>query len=168
MVVLAVYSTTVAFNRWFPDADLVAVEAHPSSYIETFKNASDSARSLYAVYLIVDIVRVLALSVLESTAFSFAFIDDVFEPFSYAFIVFTFVVMVTKDVLMLGCLSAFPETNELAAVKVAQLMPLSVIMEQGLMLAGFLSLAKGLYQWTYAIGRDKRQVIQKEDAKKQE
>ncbi|KAF9932443.1 hypothetical protein BGZ65_004471 [Modicella reniformis] len=165
MVVVAVYSATVAFNRWFPDADLVAIEAHPSTYVQTFKNSSDYARLLYAVYLVVDIVRVMALAVLESTAFSFAFIDDVFEPFSYAFMAFSLLI-VTKDLLMLGCLHAFPEANEVASLKVAELMPLSVTMEQGLMLAGFLSLGLGLYRWAYAIGRDKRQVIDKEGTKK--
>ncbi|KAF8938925.1 hypothetical protein EDD21DRAFT_373881 [Dissophora ornata] len=164
LAVLAIYGASIAFNRWFPDADLVAVEAHPSSYAQTFKTSSEQAQSLYAVYLVVDIIRVMALAVLESTAFSFAFIDDVFEPFSYAPIAFS-LVMVTKDILMLGCLYQHPEINEMATAKIAELMPLSVIMEQGLMAVGGLSLAKGLYQWTYAIGRDKRQVIPKEKKK---
>ncbi|KAI7830497.1 hypothetical protein BC939DRAFT_439542 [Gamsiella multidivaricata] len=167
LTVLAVYAATVAFNRWFPEANLVAVEAHPSSYIQTFKSVPQSALTLYAVHLVVDIIRVMALAVLESAAFSFAFIDDVFEPFSYAFLVFSLIIT-TKDILMLGCIQAFPEVNDLAAAKVAELMPLAVMMEQGLLAAGALALAKGLYSWTYAIGRDKRQVIEKEDLKKNE
>ncbi|KAI1315979.1 hypothetical protein EDD11_010561 [Mortierella claussenii] len=165
LAVLAVYGATVAFTRWFPEADLVAVEAHPSSYLKTFGAASQSALTLYIVHLVVDIVRVLALAVLESAAFSFALIDDVFEPFSYAFLVFS-LVPVTKDILMIGCIKAFPEANEVAAAKVAELMPLSVNVEYGLLAAGALFLAKGLYSWTYAIGRDKRQVIPKETLKK--
>ncbi|KAF9354743.1 hypothetical protein BGX34_010840 [Mortierella sp. NVP85] len=161
MVVLAVYSTAVAFNRWFPNANLVAVDAYPQTYVPTFEKASESARILYAIYLVVDIIRVMALAILESTAFSFAFVDDIFEPFSYAFMAFS-LVMVTKDILMLGCLHAFPGSNDVAAAKVAELMPLSVIMEQGLMAAGLLCLAGGLYRWTYAIGRDKRQVVTSE------
>ncbi|KAF9936959.1 hypothetical protein BGZ75_009915 [Mortierella antarctica] len=160
--VLAVYGAAVAFNRWFPEANLVAVDAHPSSYVQTFKNSSESALMLYAAYLVADIVRVLSMSVIESTLFSFAFIGDVFEPFSYAPMVFS-LVMVTKDILMLGCLYAFPAANDVAAAKVAELMPISVMMEQGLMVVGALSLVKGLYQWAYAIGRDKRQVIDKEE-----
>ncbi|KAF9895831.1 hypothetical protein BX616_008737 [Lobosporangium transversale] len=165
LTVLAIYGATVAFTRWFPEADLVAVEAHPSTYVKTFEAASQSQLTLYAAHLAIDIIRVLSLAVLESAAFSFAFIDDVFEPFSYAFILFSMVI-VTKDILMLGCLHAFPASNDLAAAKVAELMPLSATVEYGLLLCGALSLAKGLYQWTYAIGRDKRQVIDKEEIKK--
>ncbi|KAG0211197.1 hypothetical protein BGX28_008377 [Mortierella sp. GBA30] len=162
--VLAVYGASVAFNRWFPNADLVAVDAHPASYVQTFKNSSESALMLYAAYLVVDIIRVMSMAVIESALFSFAFIDDVFEPFSYAPMVFS-LVMVTKDLLMLGCLHAFPGTNDIAAAKVAELMPLSVTMEQGLIVVGVISLIKGLYRWAYAIGRDKRQVIGEEDRK---
>jgi len=165
--VLAVYGATVAFNRHFPDASLIATEAHPASYIDTFKASSESALTLYAAHLAVDIVRVMALAILESTAFSFAFIDDVFEPFSYMFMVFS-LIMVTKDALMLGILYAYPVYNEIASAKVAELMPISVMMEQGLMLAGALSLARGLYIWAYKIGRDKRQVIEKEGITKKE
>ncbi|KAF8985420.1 hypothetical protein BGZ46_004278 [Entomortierella lignicola] len=163
--VLAVYGLTVAFGRWFPEADLVAPEAHPSSYIKTFKNSSESALSLYAVYLVIDIIRVLALSILESTAFSFAFVEDIYEPFSYVPIAFSFVA-VTKDILMLGCVHAFPGSNDIAAAKVAELMPLSVQVEKGLLAvsAGFLAL--GLRRWSNAIGRDKRQVIEEAAAKK--
>ncbi|KAG0044512.1 hypothetical protein BGZ83_010264 [Gryganskiella cystojenkinii] len=160
--VLAVYGATIAFNRHFPEIDLIAPEAHPTSYMDTFKNSSESSLKLYAAYLAVDIVRVLALAILESTAFSFAFIDDVFEPFSYLFMVFS-LVSVTKDLLMIGVLQGFPVYNEMAALKVAELMPISILMEQGLMLAGAASLARGLYVWTYKIGRDKRQVIEKDD-----
>ncbi|KAF9354093.1 hypothetical protein BGX26_008098 [Mortierella sp. AD094] len=163
--VLAVYGITVAFNRWFPSADLVAPEAHPSSYVQTFKNSSESALALYAVHLVVDIIRVLALAVLESTAFSFAFTDDKFEVISYAPIAFTFV-MITKDLLMLGCLHAFPEANDVAAAKVAELMPLSITLERGLIAVGAISLAIGLRRWAFAIGRDKRQVIEEAAAKK--
>ncbi|GJJ73281.1 hypothetical protein EMPS_05639 [Entomortierella parvispora] len=159
--VLAVYSATVAFGRWFPDTDLIAVDAHPASYATTFKNSSESALQLYAASLVIDIIRVLALSVLESTAFSFAFAEDKFEPFSYAFMAFS-MIMVTKDLLVLGMMWALPDVHIQAAEKVAELMPISVMMEQGLILAGALSLAFGLYQWTFAIGRDKRQVIEKE------
>ncbi|KAG0285591.1 hypothetical protein BGZ98_005445 [Dissophora globulifera] len=158
LTVLTVYGAAVAFNRWFPEADLIAPEAHPSSYVQTFKNTPQQSLTLYAVFLAVDIVRVMALALLESTAFSFAFIDDVFEPFSYAPIVFS-LVMVTKDLLMLGSLYQYPEINEMANNKIAELMPLSVTVEQGLMAVGVASLARGLYLWTYAIGRDKRQVI---------
>ncbi|KAG0241475.1 hypothetical protein B0O80DRAFT_428006 [Mortierella sp. GBAus27b] len=165
MGVVTVYGLTVAFNRWFPNVDLIAPEAHPSTYVKTFGDASEYARTLYAVFLGVDIIRILSMAVLESTAFSFAFADDIFEPFSYAFLAFS-MVMVTKDVLMLGCVFAFPESNEMAAAKVAELIPLSVLMERGLVVAGIISLAIGLYRWTYAIGRDKRQVPPKN--KKQE
>ena len=159
--VLAVYGATVAFGRWFPDIDLIAVDAHPASFATTFKNSTESALTMYAMSLVVDIVRVLSLSVLESTAFSFAFTESKFEPFSYAFMAFS-MVMVTKDLLMLGVMHSLPEVKMEAAEKVAELMPLSVMLEQGLLVAGALSLAVGLYNWTFAIGRDKRQVIEKE------
>ncbi|KAF9171816.1 hypothetical protein BGX20_006870 [Mortierella sp. AD010] len=135
--VLAVFSVTVAFTRWFPDADLVAPEAHFSSYVQTFKNSSESALILYAVHLVVDIIRVLTLAILVSTAFSFAFVD----------------------VLMLGVLHAFPESNDIAAAKVAELMRASVNVERVLIGYGAVCLAIGLYRWSNAIGRDKRQVI---------
>lgn len=159
--VLAVYGATVAFGRWFPDTDLIAVDAHPTSYATTFKNSSELSLQMYAASLVVDVVRVLALSILESTAFSFAFPDDRFEPFSYAFMGFS-MIMVTKDLLMLGAVWSSPEVPLQAAAKVAELMPISVMMEQGLLVVGAISLAYGLYQWTFAIGRDKRQVIEKE------
>ncbi|KAF9436863.1 hypothetical protein BGZ76_002748 [Entomortierella beljakovae] len=162
--VLAVYAASVAFNRWFPEADLIAVEAHPSSYVPTFASSTSSQLGFYAAYLAVDLIRIVTLAIMESTAFSFAFVGDIFEPFSYAPLIFS-LVMVTKDLLLLGCLQAFPEANDIAAEKVAELMPLSVMMEQGLMAVGVLCLLKGLHRWTYAIGRDKRQVI-KEDEKK--
>ncbi|KAF9115245.1 hypothetical protein BGX27_008479 [Mortierella sp. AM989] len=156
--VLAVYGITVAFGRWFPTADLIAPEAHPSSYIQTFKSSSESALNLYAVHLVVDIIRVFALAILESTAFSFALVADVFELFSYVPLVFSFI-PITKDVLMLGCVHAFPEANDIAAAKVAELMPLSVLVEKILMAVGAVFFAIGLRRWTHAIGRDKRQVI---------
>ncbi|KAF9577595.1 hypothetical protein BGW38_007099 [Lunasporangiospora selenospora] len=161
MGVVAVFGATIAFGRWVPDTDLIAADAHPSTYIDTLKTASESARQLYAVSPVVDIVRVSMLAILESTAFSFAFSADIFELFSWAPLFFTLITSFTKDVLLLGLLYTFPEINEIASAKVAELAPISVLMEQGLLAVGFICLAKGLYQWTYAIGRDKRQVIDK-------
>ncbi|KAG0012014.1 hypothetical protein BGZ80_000258 [Entomortierella chlamydospora] len=161
--VLAVFSITVAFTRWFPDADLVAPEAHFSSYVQTFKNSSETALTLYAVHLVVDIIRVLTLGILVSTAFSFAFIGERFEIMSYLPLAFTFFI-VTKDVLMLGVLHAFPESNDIAAAKVAELMPVSINVERVLIGYGAVCLAIGLHRWSNAIGRDKRQVIK--EAKK--
>ncbi|KAF9382652.1 hypothetical protein CPC16_009244 [Podila verticillata] len=136
--VLAIYGATVAFGRWFPTAaDLIATEAHPSTYTPTF-----------------------------STAFSFAFAEAIFEPFSYAFFAFN-LVAVTKDVLMLGLVYNRPEVNLLAAEKIASLWPVSLQVEQGFVVLGLVCLARGLYQWTYAIGRDKRQVITEKEKKSQ-
>ncbi|KAF9431067.1 hypothetical protein BGZ94_009992 [Podila epigama] len=157
--VLSIYGAAVAFGRWFPNAgDLIAVAAHPSTYTPTFVAASESVLSMYAVYLVVDIIRILSLAALESTAFSFAFQEPIFEPFSYAFFFFN-LVGVTKDILMLGLIYQSPEENMVAATQIASFMPLSITVEQGFIAAGLLCLARGLYQWTYAIGRDKRQVI---------
>ncbi|KAG0340672.1 hypothetical protein BG000_011378 [Podila horticola] len=165
--VLAIYGATVAFGRWFPTAaDLIATEAHPSTYTPTFVGASESALTMYAVSLAVDIVRTLALAALESTAFSFAFTEAIFEPFSYAFFAFN-LVAVTKDFLMLGLIFNRPEVNLLAADKIKSLWPLSLQVEQGFMVLGLVCLARGLYQWTYAIGRDKRQVITEKEKKSQ-
>ncbi|KAG0049117.1 hypothetical protein BGZ83_006035 [Gryganskiella cystojenkinii] len=160
LTVLAVYGATIAFSRHFPNADLIAVDAHPASIAEKFKSSSEYALALYTVSLVVDIVRILALAVLESTAFSFAFSEDRFEPFSYAFLVLS-MVMVTKDLLLVVCQYALPEISTIAAAKAVELMPISAILEQGLVKAGAVSLIWGLYQWTFAIGRDKRQVIEK-------
>ena len=159
--VLAVYGATVAFGRWFPDTELIAVDAHPTSYATTLKNSSETSLQLYAASLVVDVVRVLALAVLESAAFSFAFPNEQLEAFSYIFLGFS-MIMVTKDVLMLGAVWSLPEVPIQAAEKVAELMPVSVMIEQGLMIIGAILLAYGLHQWMFAIGRDKRQVIEKQ------
>lgn len=157
---VAVYGATVAFSRWFPEAgNLIAVHAHPKSYHATFKSVSEQTMALYAISLIIDIIRVLAAAILESAAISFAGI----EPFSYIPFLAA-LVSFAKNGLLLSCLYAFPDESS-AAEYASQLMPIAVSVEQAMHLVGFLALARGLYTWTYAIGRDKRQVIPKESKK---
>ncbi|KAG0347997.1 hypothetical protein BG004_006373 [Podila humilis] len=160
IAVVAIYGASIAFGRWFPTAgDLIADKAHPSTYTPTIVAAKDSvALTMFAMSLVADIVRTFALAALESTAFSFAFSEPIFEAFSYAFFAFS-MVPVTKDALLLGLIYMAPEENLMAAEKIASFWPLSANVEQGLLLVGALCLARGLYQWTYAIGRDQRQVI---------
>ncbi|KAF9272627.1 hypothetical protein BGZ88_004569 [Linnemannia elongata] len=159
LTVLAVYGATVAFNRWVPNIDLIAVDAHPKSYVQTFTSASESSLLFYKIFLGVDIVRNFASALLESAAFSFALSDEKFDLFSYAPLLFRILFVITKDFLMLGCVFAAPESNDVASEKVAEMFPTSVYVDQGLTIVGGLLLAIGLYNWTYAIGRDKRQVI---------
>ncbi|KAG0272606.1 hypothetical protein BGZ95_011618 [Linnemannia exigua] len=159
LTVLAVYGATVAFNRWFPNIDLIAVDAHPKSYVQTFTSASESSLLFYKLFLGADIIRVLASAILESAAVSFAFTDEKFDLISYFPLLFRLLFNVTKDVLMMGCVFAAPESNEKASEKVAEMFPTAVVVDQGLTAVGLLFLAYGLYNWTYAIGRDKRQVI---------
>lgn len=113
----------------------------------------------YAISLIVDFFRVLSVAMLESAALSFAGM----EPFSYIPFLAA-LVSIAKDGLLLACLYAFPDESP-AANYASQLMPVAVSVEQVMILVGFLALARGLYTWTYAIGRDKRQVIPKENKK---
>ncbi|KAG0291267.1 hypothetical protein BGZ96_005361 [Linnemannia gamsii] len=159
LAVLAVYGATVAFNRWLPDVDLIAVDAHAKSYVQTFNAASESSLLFYKIFLGVDIIRNLASAVLESAAFSFAFSDSKFDIISYAPFLFRVLFVITKDALMFGCIFAAPNDNEAASAKVAEMMPTSVYVDQGWTIVGALLFAFGLYNWTYAIGRDKRQVI---------
>ncbi|KAF9121046.1 hypothetical protein BGW39_010900 [Mortierella sp. 14UC] len=159
LTVLAVYGATVAFNRWFPNIDLIAVDAHPKSYVQTFNAASESSLLFYKLFLGADVIRVLASGLLESAAFSFALSDDKFEIISYVPILFRLIFNVTKDLLMMGCVFAAPESNDIASAKVAEMFPTAVYVDQGLTAVGLVLLAFGLYNWTYAIGRDKRQVI---------
>ncbi|KAF9902185.1 hypothetical protein EC991_005198 [Linnemannia zychae] len=159
LTVLAVYGATVAFNRWFPNIDLIAVDAHPKSYVQTFTAASESSLLFYKLFLGVDVVRVLASALLESAAFSFAFYEEKFEVISYVPILFRLLFVVPRDLLMLACVFAAPETNEAASEKVAEMFPTSVYVDQGWTALGLVLFAYGLYNWTYAIGRDKRQVI---------
>ncbi|KAG0374447.1 MAG: hypothetical protein J3R72DRAFT_456592 [Linnemannia gamsii] len=159
LTVLAVYGAAVAFNRWFPDIDLIAVDAHPKSYVQTFTSASESSLLFYKLFLGADIIRVFASGILESAAFSFAMADDKFDIISYFPLLFRILFNVTKDALMMGCVFASPESNEVASEKVAEMFPTAVAVDQGLTVVGLLFLAYGLYNWTYAIGRDKRQVI---------
>ncbi|KAF9320043.1 hypothetical protein BG000_007403 [Podila horticola] len=157
---VAVYGAAIAFSRWFPEAgNLIAVHAHPSSYHATFKSVSEQTMLFYAISVIVDIFRVLSASMLESAAISFAGV----EPLSYIPFVAA-LVSIAKDGLLLTCLFAFPDESS-AAEYASQLMPIAVSVEQAMYLVGFLALARGLYTWTYAIGRDKRQVIPKENKK---
>ncbi|KAG0300930.1 hypothetical protein BGZ97_003017 [Linnemannia gamsii] len=159
LTVLAVYGATIAFNRWLPDVDLIAVGAHPKSYVQTFTSASESSLLFYKIFLGVDIIRNFASAILESAAFSFALADSKFDIVSYAPFLFRILFVITKDVLMFGCVLAAPEANETAAAKVAEMLPTSVYVDQGWTIVGGLLFAIGLYNWTYAIGRDKRQVI---------
>ncbi|KAF9337351.1 hypothetical protein BG006_005158 [Podila minutissima] len=157
---VAFYGATVAFSRWFPEAgNLIAVHTHPSSYLPTLKSVSEQTMLFYAISLIVDFFRVLSAAVLESAAISFAGM----EPFSYLPFLAA-LVSIAKDGLLLACLYAFPDESP-AANNASQLMPVAVSVEQAMYLVGFLALARGLYTWTYAIGRDKRQVIPKENKK---
>ncbi|KAF9087269.1 hypothetical protein BGX29_008586 [Mortierella sp. GBA35] len=161
--ILAVYGATVAFNRWFPNLDLIAVDAHPKSYLPTFEASTESALYWYGAYLVVDIIRVITAAILQSASFSFAFVDAKFDIISWAPFAFS-MFSITKDILMLGLLYTFPEANEVAAEKIADLMPTAVTVELGWNIVSAITFAAGLYQWTYAIGRDKRQVIK--EAKK--
>ncbi|KAF9924458.1 hypothetical protein FBU30_005580 [Linnemannia zychae] len=159
LTVLAIYGATVAFNRWFPDIDLISVDAHPMSYVQTFNNSTESQLLFYKAFLAVDTIRVITSACLEAAVFNFALPDEMFEALAYVPFLFRLMANITKNILMSGCVFAAPEANEVAAVKVAALMPISVYVDQGFLAAGALALAYGLYQWTYAIGRDKRQVI---------
>ncbi|KAG0092812.1 hypothetical protein BGZ92_008523 [Podila epicladia] len=136
---VAFYGTTIAFSRWFPEAgNLIAVHAHPSSYLPTFKSVSEQTMLLYAISLIVDFFRVLSAAMLESAAISFAGMEKLsYIPFLAA------LVSISKDGLLLACLYTFPDESS-AANYASQLMPAAASVEQTMYLVGFLALARGL------------------------
>ncbi|KAF9165646.1 hypothetical protein DFQ26_009658 [Actinomortierella ambigua] len=158
VAVLAVYGLAASFGRWFPDADLIAADAHPVTYAPTLIAAGESARFLYAVSLGVNIVRTLTLGLLEGAFFAFGFDEEKFESCNYFFLLAS-MVSVTKDLMLAGVVYAIPEVNMVAAEKAAEFIPVAAKVDLGFLLFSLVCLAKGLYQWTYAIGRDKRQVI---------
>ncbi|KAF9967155.1 hypothetical protein BGZ73_000685, partial [Actinomortierella ambigua] len=51
LTVLAVFGLAASFGRWFPNADLIAADAHPVTYAPTLIEAGESARLLYAASL---------------------------------------------------------------------------------------------------------------------
>ncbi|KAG0331249.1 hypothetical protein BG004_001758 [Podila humilis] len=160
---LAVYGACIAFTRWFPDAgSLIAMYAHPSSYRETFKSASETTLVLYAISNMVDFFRALALATLEASAILFSGAPDILAmiPFGAA------LVTCVKDCLFLFCLFKLPENTKNAAEYAALLTPIAVSVEQAMYIVGFLAAARGFYTWTYAIGRDKRQVIIPRESRK--
>ncbi|KAG0236250.1 hypothetical protein BGW41_000511 [Actinomortierella wolfii] len=155
---LAVYGLAASFGRWFPDADLIAPDAHPVTYVPTLLAASESARLLYSVSLAVDTVRALALGLVEASIFAFGFDEEKFNPLNIV-LVLASMVTVTKNIFLGGVIYALPEGNPVAAEKAAEFFPLAINVELGFFIFTLVCLAKGLYQWTYSIGRDKRQVI---------
>ncbi|KAF9405473.1 hypothetical protein BGZ94_003527 [Podila epigama] len=158
LTILALYTVTVAFDRWLPEAGgLIPVHARPKAYLPTFQAASEFTLALYAISLMVDFFRAFLVAALESAAISFASRTDTAEQLSLLPFVAA-LVPIAKDVLLLACLFAFPEPT-VAAEYASIVMPIAVKVEQAMYIIGLVALVRGLYVWTYAIGRDKRQVI---------